>query len=144
MPKRTVEDRFWAKVDKTGECWLWTGATILGYGALRVTGETVYAHRLAHELLIGPIPDGYEVDHLCYARACVNPAHLEAVTKQENIRRSQDRRWARTTLATTCGRGHAFDEVNTYWWHGRRQCKTCLADNQRRRNKRSKDGSDSP
>lgn len=99
-------ESFWAKVDKNGPvpetrpdldaCWLWTGAIISsGYGML----FRVLAHRFAHELLVGPIPDGHEVDHLCFVRACVNPAHLEAVTQAENKRRSVIRREARRKAA---------------------------------------------
>src|SRR6266496_2265386 len=87
--------RFWAKVDRSGgsrACWLWTGKTGRdGYGRIGLGGRgalvRVRAHRFAYELLIGPIPDGLQIDHLCRVRHCVNPAHLEPVTQRENILR---------------------------------------------------------
>jgi hypothetical protein len=94
--KRTLEERFYAKVQKTDSCWVWIGARhSQGYGQL-FTANTVNgnprpekAHRVAYELLIGPIPDGLQIDHLCRNKVCVNPAHLEAVTQKENLARRQ-------------------------------------------------------
>lgn len=87
-----MEDRFWQIVDPTGFCWLWTGSKNQnGYGRFQphpgTNRKTSSAHRVAWELLIGPISPGYEVDHLCRIKLCVNPDHLEPVTKAENIRR---------------------------------------------------------
>lgn len=83
---RPIEERFWAKVDKTGECWLWQGAYDRGgYGFF----ENKRAHRLAWIWTNGPIPDGLHLDHLCYVRNCVNSDHLEPVTPQENIHRER-------------------------------------------------------
>ena len=93
--------RFWAKVDKSDGCWLWTGACDRkGYGRFRAeTGESVAAHRWVYEQEVGPIPEGLEIDHLCHSntscvaglgclhRKCVNPAHLEPVTHAENLAR---------------------------------------------------------
>ena len=59
-----------------------------GYSRLYRHGQTVYAHRLAYETWIGPIPDGMHIDHLCRQRHCINPAHLEAVTPRENAQRT--------------------------------------------------------
>lgn len=79
---------FWQKVQKTDTCWLWTGAHLpLGYGTFRRKGKTMFSHRFAYEQLVGPIPPRFDLDHLCRVPACVNPAHLEAVTHAENCRR---------------------------------------------------------
>jgi len=82
------EVRFWRNVTRTSGCWIWHGYKhSQGYGRLRVGGRKVLAHRFAYELLIGPIPEGTTLDHLCENPACVNPAHLEPVTQGENMRR---------------------------------------------------------
>lgn len=88
----TLEARFWAQVERTDGCWYWRGRTIPdGYGHFRVGGETKrYAHRMAYMWTKGPIATGMEIDHLCRVRNCVNPDHLEAVTRRENIRRSEN------------------------------------------------------
>jgi hypothetical protein len=87
MAALTAEQRLWADVDKTGDCWLWTGYTTdKGYGLISVEGRTVMAHRFAYELLVGPIPDGYDLDHrrTCPKR-CVRPTHLRPATRSQNV-----------------------------------------------------------
>lgn len=86
---RTTEERFWQKVNKTDSCWLFTGAhNGTGYCVIRANGKSTYVHRYSHELHKGQIPEGLQIDHLCRVRNCVNPAHLEAVTFEENMRRT--------------------------------------------------------
>lgn len=90
----TPIDRFLAHVDQAGPggCWLWTGfLDRQGYGRCADVYGDRRAHRAAHLLFIGPIPEGLDVDHICGVPACVNPDHLEAVTRKENLRRGRVR-----------------------------------------------------
>lgn len=91
--------RFWSKVNKDGPlptwapflgpCWLWTSRQDRdGYGRFAVEGKDFRAHRFAYKDLVGPIPDGLTIDHLCRVPGCVNPAHMEPVTAGENKRRA--------------------------------------------------------
>lgn len=85
MNEGTLPERFWAKVDRTGACWLWTGSlNHHGYGRFRWDGENRLAHRVAYSVLIAPLAKGLEVDHKCHTPRCVNPDHLQAVTHGKN------------------------------------------------------------
>ena len=125
---QTPEERFWAKVDKTapGGCWQWSARLNAdGYGHLNVDGQKVRAHRFAYEMLVGAIPEGLQLDHLCRNRGCVNPDHLEPVTNRENILRGETVP-ARNAAKTHCSKGHEFTPENTTMRaNGWRECKTC-------------------
>jgi hypothetical protein len=82
-------------------------------------------HRYAYERMVGPIPIGLVIDHLCGVTSCVNPAHLEPVTQQENVLRSGSLSAQRARM-THCLRGHPFDERNTrITRRGERCCRAC-------------------
>jgi len=85
--KKTAEARFWEKVEKTDGCWNWTGTKSRGYGGFLFDGRQIGAHRFSLLLAGREIPRGLEVDHLCRNRGCVNPDHLDIVTRLENNRR---------------------------------------------------------
>ena len=142
---------FWKHVEKTDSCWLWTGTLLpAGYGQFGTRDKKhLLAHRFSYELHVGPIPDGLVIDHLCRTRACVNPAHLEAVSQLENNLRGHG--WvAINTRKTHCKHGHLFDEANTRWTKDGRErvCRTCArewmaSDSATKRHKRTRlDGDD--
>ena len=81
----TTVDRFWMKVHRVeGQCWEWVGARFTNGYASFWGGSESYAHRFSYELLVGPIPQGMLVDHICFNRACVNPDHLRLASKKQN------------------------------------------------------------
>lgn len=88
--RQTPEQSFFSKVDAVGICWEWTAALAKGYGRFIAPDERRWlAHRWCWEYLVGPIPEGLVLDHLCENKRCVNPDHLEVVTQGENSRRGQ-------------------------------------------------------
>lgn len=119
----SLEDYFWPKVQRTEGCWTWmANRTVRGYGLFTYGGHTHSVHRLSYELLVGPIPDGLQIDHLCRNPPCVNPAHLEPVTFAENQRR-------RFVLLTHCKRGHEQTDQNVIvGGDGGRRCRLCQRD----------------
>jgi hypothetical protein len=117
-------ERFWSKVDKTDLCWNWTaGLDAYGYGQFRYEGKTMKAHRLAWLFVNNNIDDNLSIDHICRNRKCVNPSHMELVTRGENVRRGKGADHWRNK--THCPSGHKYDDENTAIYSGRRNCKTC-------------------
>lgn len=108
---RTHEERFWEKVDKSGECWEWLGAKVKGYGRFGVDSKDVYAHRFSYEEAYGTIPSGLVIDHICYNPVCVNPEHLRAVTPKQNL---ENRAGAQVNNKSSGVRG-------VYWHKGRKK-----------------------
>lgn len=128
MGRKNTEADFWAQVDRTGECWFWTGNKLQGsggYGRLRFQGRQIKAHRLSLELELGyQIPSDRMVLHSCDQPACVNPAHLRLGGHLDNMRDRQERgRWAGAG-SETCGRGHRWDEYAVPS-KGGRKCGEC-------------------
>lgn len=143
-------EQFWSRVLRTDEgCWHWAGSHANGYGSFSVRDEegdvrTMRAHRMAWTLLVGDIPAGLEIDHLCRNRGCVRPAHLELVTPVENRARAARTNydptsewamevaaaldtlgWTQKELADRIG---AQPKTVTDWLHGRRQPYSRLRD----------------
>ena len=130
-------ERLMTRVDKTsGECWLWTGyVTPDGYGRFRPQGRktrVVSTHRWVYEQLVGPIPAGLTIDHLCRVRNCLNPAHMEPVEHRVNNARGTSPT-AINARRTHCTHGHELTPDNLYGWPSRRNCKTCASAASRRK-----------
>jgi hypothetical protein len=136
-PRNVLADRFWIKVHKgdTGDCWLWGGYTRDGYGKFLANRRLRLAHRIAWELTHGPIPEGLCVCHSCDNPRCCNPVHLFLGSRGDNNRdRAQKGRTRSANAAKThCRRGHPYDDQNTSWSDGKRWCKTCKRDHERRK-----------
>lgn len=126
---RTPQERFWEKVNKTETCWLWTGAVhihrhgVFNAGRDAPKGKkspTMWAHRYAYMVLVGPLPEGLVLDHLCKNPICVNPSHLEPVTQSENARRGG-------VMKGYCRKGHFFTpETTLNRKGGKRECLICM------------------
>ncbi len=111
-PRLPLAQRFAQRVILTGEgCWGWSGASDhLGYSRLCGRARTTYAHRLAYELMVGPIPDGMEIDHICRNRGCVNPSHLRVCTHSENLRNT-----GRMVTNTSGFKGVSWHKASRKW-----------------------------
>lgn len=121
-------------------CWVWVaGKSPLGYGRFGVGSNTYLAHRIVYEALVGPVPDGLELDHLCRNPSCVNPGHLEPVTHAENMRRGAN------ANKTHCPNGHEYTPENTHIRSsGWRQCRACHREQELARIWKNKAGDGNP
>lgn len=162
LPRMTAEQSFWRHVDvsgpvpeahpEMGRCWQWTGGLSHGYGVVNGDKHRDGAHRFSYELHVGPIPDGLDIDHLCHQppcpggdecphRSCVNPDHLEPVTRGENLLRSPLTVPGRNERKTHCPAGHPYDEKNTRIERdGGRKCRACGRERYHARKVRLADG----
>jgi len=138
-PHSTLPQRFIDKVHihpDTG-CHVWTACrNTEGYGQFRVEGKTLGAHRYAYEIVVGPVPAGLVLDHLCRNPSCVNSEHLEPVTTRENLMRGARRGIFPRPHRDTCCRGHVGQFTLRH--NGTRVCRPCDAIRQREYQRRRK------
>ena len=120
----TPAKRFWARVDQSGDCWIWLGSTSGGGRYGRFGG--MQAHAWSYIEAGGTIPEGWDIDHLCRTTLCVRPDHLEAVTHRENILRG-NAPTAINARKTHCKRGHELAGDNVRWFGKDRQHRACRA-----------------
>ena len=132
-----IEQRLWAKVHKGEGCWEWIGKRSNGYGYFSMSHKYFKATRVIYELLVGAIPEGLHLDHLCRNRGCVNPTHLEAVTNRINGLRGTSFA-AVNARKTRCPQGHPYDAANTGMSNGWRYCRICNAQWCRERRERKR------
>lgn len=123
----SFEFNFWSKVSIGDGCWMWMkGINHSGYGHIRINDRRYLSHRVSYRLIIGAIPEGLQLDHLCRVRACVNPSHLEPVTNLANSRRRFVFVKATLDERTHCWQGHLLDSRNTYTYPGHsNKCRRC-------------------
>jgi hypothetical protein len=136
-----ILERFLAKVefpdDVENECWSWIGnCHQAGYGVFVISGAPYLSHRLSYDHFWGPIPEGMELHHNCGTKLCVNPRHLEPISKSDHAKGELNKRYCRTH----CANGHLLSAENIYWYHRKianrtllsRKCKICLRERHKR------------
>ena len=122
--------RFWRKVEVSAGCWEWVGAVqSAGYGSFTAApNRQTTAHRFAYTAMVGPIPSGMDIDHRCRNRRCVNPSHLEVVSRSENVVRGVAPAVSKMLweTATACPKGHTYTAETLYVDpRGSRRCRVC-------------------
>lgn len=134
LAQERLLDRIFNKIDASGDCWEWTGWRGQdGYGRDHINRRSTLMHRWLYEQLAGPILDGLVMDHLCRNRGCVNPAHLEVVTRRENNLRGISPP-ALNAVKTHCTNGHPLAGPNLIVdQDGHRRCRTCRLARRRER-----------
>lgn len=132
-PRPSPIERFVVRLEYAAPgCWHWLGFRHCGYGRFTANGHAGYAHRWAYEYFVGPIPDGYHIDHLCRVHYCVNPDHLRTVPEKVNILAAFG--WSGLNARRThCPKGHEYTPENTYVHRGQRDCRECNRAYQRAR-----------
>jgi hypothetical protein len=140
LPLITPEERLFSYVkEDVNGCWPWAGARAgTGYGTVQWEGRSRPAHRVLYEYFIGEIPEGLDLDHLCRVRHCVNPWHLDPVTRQVNIVRGD--KPGINAGKTHCPQGHAYDEANTIRYRGSRFCRACKRERAREYARKKREG----
>ncbi len=128
--------KFWSRVKKSNNCWEWT-ATLdgRGYGKCYWKHKQLSSHIISYQLMVGDVPEGLELDHLCRNKKCVNPDHLEAVTHRENMLRG----FAPSAIharKTHCPQGHLYNGINLITYGTNRKCRICKNATQRKYKKR--------
>ena len=137
MKARPLLERFLEKIEITESCWIWKAHVDKGgYARIGEKSEVLYAHRVAYELFVGPIPEDRDVDHQCHNadklckggktcphRRCVCPDHLEPAVRQVNASRGRCGQYQ--AERTHCPQGHEYTPENIYGDAKHRTCKTC-------------------
>ena len=122
--------RFFSKVNLVDSCWAWTDHLAYGYGVFSIRGTVWKAHRFSYLIFNGPLASNLELDHLCRNRACVNPDHLEQVTRRVNFERGIHPATTRIKK-THCSEGHALTGGNRIDRGGSARCRVCFKSYQR-------------
>lgn len=119
-------DRFYKRVSKTDGCWNWMGYRMAtGHGQFGIRNKLLLVHRYSYEINIGPIPEGMEIHHTCENPSCVNPAHLQAVTRRQHMEVSPNMQSHKFSKRTHCNKGHEFVPETTGFHRGYRYCRIC-------------------
>lgn len=129
MKNATIEERFWEKVNKTKTCWIWVGSRSReGHGQIRspISKKIISAHRWSYEHSFGEFDKKLCILHKCDNPPCVRPDHLFIGTQQDNMRDCLEKGRYFNQRKKECLRGHKYNDKNTYFGKGKRQCRICV------------------